>query len=264
MNEKDISSGKSQLFYETIIDYIISLTHLYGLVHKDKAAEIFNLQNEEKIDITVLNDIMNDPPEDLDKNFVEINGDYFVHEAIMEFDEFNEQLEHRKGKPFYIPARDELLKYKEDSYFEVTKQYRALLSYVTRHFFDGDELAADMLCEEVQGICQFKFSIQEIFEVFKIRGVDFKSEKQVNEVLKLIMDMANNTGLWENNGHTPDEIFKGYEKNHLQPLPDKPFEFDEADIFDFKTGKKVGRNDPCPCGSGKKYKKCCLGKEELN
>jgi uncharacterized protein len=25
--------------------------------------------------------------------------------------------------------------------------------------------------------------------------------------------------------------------------------------------KAVGRNDPCPCGSGKKYKKCCLGKE---
>ncbi len=25
--------------------------------------------------------------------------------------------------------------------------------------------------------------------------------------------------------------------------------------------KDVGRNDPCPCGSGKKFKKCCLGKE---
>jgi len=24
--------------------------------------------------------------------------------------------------------------------------------------------------------------------------------------------------------------------------------------------KKIGRNDPCPCGSGKKYKHCCLGK----
>jgi len=24
-----------------------------------------------------------------------------------------------------------------------------------------------------------------------------------------------------------------------------------------KSGKKIGRNDPCPCGSGKKYKKCC-------
>jgi preprotein translocase subunit SecA len=24
-----------------------------------------------------------------------------------------------------------------------------------------------------------------------------------------------------------------------------------------RSGAKVGRNDPCPCGSGKKYKKCC-------
>ncbi|MFK4998932.1 SEC-C metal-binding domain-containing protein [Bacillus sp. N9] len=25
---------------------------------------------------------------------------------------------------------------------------------------------------------------------------------------------------------------------------------------------KIGRNDPCPCGSGKKYKKCCIEKLE--
>lgn len=24
------------------------------------------------------------------------------------------------------------------------------------------------------------------------------------------------------------------------------------------SGRKIGRNDPCPCGSGKKYKKCCI------
>ena len=24
-----------------------------------------------------------------------------------------------------------------------------------------------------------------------------------------------------------------------------------------RAAKKIGRNDPCPCGSGKKYKKCC-------
>ncbi len=26
-----------------------------------------------------------------------------------------------------------------------------------------------------------------------------------------------------------------------------------------RAGSKIGRNDPCPCGSGKKYKKCCMG-----
>jgi hypothetical protein len=29
---------------------------------------------------------------------------------------------------------------------------------------------------------------------------------------------------------------------------------------ELKAKKKIGRNDPCPCGSGKKYKKCCLPK----
>ena len=30
----------------------------------------------------------------------------------------------------------------------------------------------------------------------------------------------------------------------------------------FAPQNKVGRNSPCPCGSGKKYKKCCLKKDE--
>jgi hypothetical protein len=30
-----------------------------------------------------------------------------------------------------------------------------------------------------------------------------------------------------------------------------------------RPGPKIGRNDPCPCGSGRKYKKCCLGKDGL-
>jgi len=30
------------------------------------------------------------------------------------------------------------------------------------------------------------------------------------------------------------------------------------------SSKKIGRNDPCLCGSGKKYKNCCLAKDEAN
>jgi len=32
---------------------------------------------------------------------------------------------------------------------------------------------------------------------------------------------------------------------------------EEAPRTPVRVGRKVGRNDPCPCGSGKKYKKCC-------
>jgi len=34
------------------------------------------------------------------------------------------------------------------------------------------------------------------------------------------------------------------------PIPDVPVE-------QAKSSRTAGRNDPCPCGSGKKFKKCC-------
>ena len=33
------------------------------------------------------------------------------------------------------------------------------------------------------------------------------------------------------------------------------------DKYQLKSTDKPGRNDPCPCGSGKKYKKCCGAKK---
>ncbi|HNP36035.1 MAG TPA: SEC-C metal-binding domain-containing protein [Woeseiaceae bacterium] len=38
--------------------------------------------------------------------------------------------------------------------------------------------------------------------------------------------------------------------------PGKPMNFRTLE----RTGRKIGRNEKCPCGSGKKYKKCCLHK----
>ncbi len=49
---------------------------------------------------------------------------------------------------------------------------------------------------------------------------------------------------------------EGIEKGQFNELPQdgpKPQTF-------VKTGPDVGRNDPCTCGSGKKYKKCCGAK----
>lgn len=49
------------------------------------------------------------------------------------------------------------------------------------------------------------------------------------------------------------ELEAAWQPKHAEPvyLPERQLPVRAA---------KVGRNDPCPCGSGKKYKKCCLGK----
>ena len=48
----------------------------------------------------------------------------------------------------------------------------------------------------------------------------------------------------------------------IELAPDKPEDIAALEILlnPIKTStaeKKVGRNEPCPCGSGKKFKKCC-------
>lgn len=56
--------------------------------------------------------------------------------------------------------------------------------------------------------------------------------------------------------------FKIAVQEALRQLPDDAKEYVDIEKFTQdttvrRTEPKVGRNDPCPCGSGKKYKKCC-------
>jgi SWIM/SEC-C metal-binding protein len=62
------------------------------------------------------------------------------------------------------------------------------------------------------------------------------------------------------------EMESVFEKNgwkyKIELEPDKPEDITDLEILlnppKTRTAeKKAGRNDPCPCGSGKKYKKCC-------
>ena len=62
------------------------------------------------------------------------------------------------------------------------------------------------------------------------------------------------------------EVTKIFEKNGweytIELDPDKPEDVGDLEMLlnwpkPREVEKKVGRNDPCPCGSGKKYKKCC-------
>ena len=58
-----------------------------------------------------------------------------------------------------------------------------------------------------------------------------------------------------------------YKAEHLYTLPQWAKMFDEETLRRFTVEQKrsrtiikstkISRNDPCPCGSGKKYKKCC-------
>ncbi len=49
------------------------------------------------------------------------------------------------------------------------------------------------------------------------------------------------------------------QKNKFQMMADMMQRHrDDTESIPYIANEKIGRNDPCPCGSGKKYKRCCL------
>jgi hypothetical protein len=57
---------------------------------------------------------------------------------------------------------------------------------------------------------------------------------------------------WEEEDAAPEAAEREYEDVFPEEIAE-PY---------LRAAPKIGRNDPCPCGSGRKYKKCCLGKDE--
>jgi preprotein translocase subunit SecA len=58
------------------------------------------------------------------------------------------------------------------------------------------------------------------------------------------------------------QLLKQKPAQELPKARKKPMRYSHGDAVEKpetvrREGKKIGRNDPCPCGSGKKYKKCC-------
>ncbi len=60
-------------------------------------------------------------------------------------------------------------------------------------------------------------------------------------------------------GQTMDEFVRDIERKKQRELAELQFSGGDASIArqPILRGEKIGRNDPCPCGSGRKYKRCC-------
>lgn len=74
-----------------------------------------------------------------------------------------------------------------------------------------------------------------------LRFLQPKTKKEVEQVMMVFIDFWNEVPRFENRGHSAAQEYA------RQAEASKPY----------VAPKKVGRNDPCPCGSGKKYKNCC-------
>ena len=237
--QKEIEDDVAEI-YQKFVDFFGTTEIITTNKHADDLIGMFNDYAEDGTK-TDYKDLIVEPEEYKFFNVSEFNNSYdnFLENSLGGFSA------HKETYDVGIIYDKELGLYAIPFYgtfnkiFEV-KDYTKVLNFDSciKYFLENDKYSANLIrmvadkhknfMEIVNAVLGKNYTLEELLKKYKRRYV---SNKIISSTTVLYRSNAfsNTLGIIEDNENKPQ----------------------------FDTTKKIGRNDPCPCGSGKKYKKCC-------
>lgn len=235
-----------------------------------------------------LDELYFDGPDSVDPLDREIIDVFLIEDGL---DRYHELLRQHRGKPYFTPKKSVLLAYEDAFYYEPAPQSVSLRRFLSERLKMEDR-KADSIMEELVYSCRcLDAGIADVLQRLEQMGVAFKGKDCADEFIKVYQDFHNNTRMQANRGHTPNELLSLYPPEQQVPqtislgpnirkgiangsirvsdlrqqilsaqLPNEDLRMEllkELAEIQPKKATKIGRNELCPCGSGKKYKKCC-------
>ncbi len=229
------------LKYAKLRKYTYAAIHLYGIVEFSQLKALYEKYEGEALDEKIYFEWLSVDAH-LGKTYDYMEG-YIVAECLCMFEKagFNELLENTAGKAYYEPSKEEFIRYSDEDYYEHTLHIERLKTHL-KTVYKLDEHTVEEaifdLCVGQQIATKVGDNIlQHTLSRWNVMGITPRNMEEVNKLVGFVVKVMNTTRVWLNRGFTPDEI-QGVASQQVN-----------------KT--KVGRNESCPCGSGKKYKKCC-------
>lgn len=170
-----------------------------------------------------------------------------------------------KDKEYFYPELSELKKHGNGKTFNI----------INRQMFDKIFDSIDEVKESKEEILSKSFialnngeKINEISAKI-IEDYNLDNLKYSSVIQESFKDIFASSSLWELKGNTPNSIYELLmqmaetteveKETEEKTMPISSPVVEQGPITAVRR-KKIGRNEPCPCGSGKKYKKCCLNK----
>ncbi|MBM6888066.1 YecA family protein [Pseudoflavonifractor phocaeensis] len=216
--------------------------------------------------------------------------DTLLVEGNME--QYAQTKEIQRGKPYYVPSKKELLLYDDALYCEETPAAAALKKFLATDMHLNEEKAEEVFHGLLYNARCVGAGFQDLMNHLEKLGIRFRSAGDVQKFAGLYQEFHNNTRMQCNRGFTPNEMSSMRPPEQRVPcsmsfgpnlrgviasgamdaaelregvlamnLPNEKLRAsllgEIAAASDPVKSKKVGRNDLCPCGSGKKFKKCC-------
>lgn len=271
----------------------------YGVFDKDVLRKVFNVRKGYHISEEELEKLCNEFPDDMTECHMEEGQRFIVAEYLAYSDRYKDLLDIQAGKDFYIPNEQEVLDYARNLYLSQKPAYqnfREFLQHEIGMTYDEADAEALEIWDKIQFNIDFTEIVQYIIDVYE----DLLDDTKIEEIIQLLQELNNNTRMQIHRGHTPNEMMrKGMEEGCFSQRPIVvPGSTETANLLksaleelkemgicvDFDSNaaivpnnssqnnvsgqvansfKKIYPNDPCSCGSGKKFKKCCGRHDKL-
>lgn len=171
----------------------------------------------------------------------EIHEDYFVRAGMEHVAASYTKINLRKDiAPIKLTKAQVIQQSRETSIIK-EKEYVTLGNYLKKEY-GLKQVTIDNLLDHLAFLNGESAHLDELLLV-AMEYVPVKGATETKQLSRYLRDAANATPQWQLKGHSP---------NQLARMGHRRINNEDNEV-------KVGRNDPCPCGSGKKYKKCCGG-----
>ena len=235
------------------------LGFIYAIAPLKIVYRMYRRRPDYKVSYDEFLEILKQVPEN--DNMCIVRDDKMILKTVLRENLYERIEEYQGDREFYMPTPEEVLDYARHGYPSENPAYKKLENFLR------DELHQNALqIRELMYIVFKEFSmdgmLSDIMEEFNSRNIVFASEKQTEEFAAIMMNVNNNTRMLDFRGYTPNEIARMSSPeapSNVMPsiLPMGSIAATPSFIPSNAATKKIYPNDPCPCGSGKKYKKCC-------
>lgn len=234
------TKNQDKLAFNTFLkDYMDLATNLYGVLTVDEFVDMVFEFNDGSINKEYIKEIsLLTAKHTTNSN---ISNDYLYYYRLNEYIKVYNDITTREDL-FYYKINHELLSEFVKNKSELWTSAHSKLLIELENNYNGDRRMTLDIIDELRLMLSYNHGVSDFISVFAKRN-QVENMMSIKSFADVIISINNEINQWQLKGSSPNMLSK-YKKQ--EPII---------------KGDKIGRNDICPCGSGKKYKKCCINKD---
>lgn len=231
LHQKDTAEYINLLQNNTeIIDTYRGLNKVYGILDTNDACRL--VKEHHDIDGQLLENLIKESG--YYYNEYRFENSMFINNEIDNYEEFLKDLDKQKDLEYAKISKEEIISMCDKNWVAEIRAGKSFYKEFTSMFKVDRDMTIAMMEDLVLDVQEYevKEAVEKMIELIKI-----EDERAKIAASNMMTKFLNKIRLWRYKGNSTNDI--------------------KAKELSSNVKKVVGRNDPCPCGSGKKYKKCC-------